>query len=1121
MKKICLVAFLLTLLISSSSALAHDTDLYVLDQSMEQVPPDLLFIFDLSGSMRYTPAGEYMFIPDTTSCTNPSDSDSYCRTNHCSKNCASTTPFYSTSATGHTRQCRVDIYSSEEYPSASHTWPRYGSTSCSGPFYKTYSGSDSSRNTNCSRVEIAKRAIKRILDGDNDGTVEDEDKDALDMRMGYMRFYSCGSSSSDSGSDYANGCNKIIKPLDTPYSQIWTAVSGENAYSGTHVAYSLKEAKLYLNAHKSTDNAKACRKKFAILITDGQDTLSCSGDGNDWQSTQYKRRREMVARAKDLADGGYLVFVVGFGADMPYFLKNTLNWAAYYGGVDNPGVEPNTGNINAYPIPYSLYPPGLTGCASSTTTCRVYKDLIKTPPVQTSCTAGSSGCYCYASTNDPGQASLGGYAFLAENATELEEALDVIRNYIIAILAKSTSYVAPVVPISQMEQTSSQNRLYLGMFKPTTTGFWKGNLKKYAIATEDESDIDRPPLDSTTSPFPGTEDLDRNGDGNLDKVGDIIDASTPYTRVIGAQNKIRDAAKSFWSATVDGADVERGGVAELLINRLTDRTLYTYLGTDTNLTGPSNAFAVSNSALTPTHLGLASGDTAGRNNIINFAHGLDAYDENGNGDRGEKRDCIAYPNNFNCILGAIIHSRPLVIHHPEKSVIYVGANDGMLHAFDNQSGEELWAFVPPAVLGNLKKFETELSLQFFVDGSPRAYIERDSSNNIVTAVIVFGLRRGGNRYTALDVSDPLAPRFLWEISPSTAGYGEMGQTWSTPRMGKIKYGSGEKQVIFVGAGYDTRNDSIPVPGPDIQGRGVYVIDVLTGNQVWKYTHAENSEMTYCIPSDITRVDTNGDGYIDRFYVGDLGGRIWRFDIKNPNPAGWSAKRIFQADGKIFYPPDVTLEKDSDVVLGDNTRNYEMLFFGTGDREDPKNMTSVSKLYAIKDKNPASMLTEASLVDVTQDHLQDADTSEEERKTLLDELKTASGWYISLAEHAGEKCLAEAVVFAGSVYYTTFTPVLGDVSDVCFVGEGTARVYILNFKNGNATFNLDGDNDLPESPVIAKSDRSMTSGTGIPSGVILAIVKGIVTGYGGIGGGIFSPPLPSTKPLVPLNWKIVF
>lgn len=91
----------------------------------------------------------------------------------------------------------------------------------------------------------------------------------------------------------------------------------------------------------------------------------------------------------------------------------------------------------------------------------------------------------------------------------------------------------------------------------------------------------------------------------------------------------------------------------------------------------------------------------------------------------------------------------------------------MLHAFDNATGEELWAFIPPTVLPNLKNLTGE-ALQFMVDGAPRVYLERKSNGTLEKAILIFGLRRGGDRYYALNVKNPNAPELLWEISPSTS-----------------------------------------------------------------------------------------------------------------------------------------------------------------------------------------------------------------------------------------------------------------------------------------------------------------------------------------------------------------
>ena len=148
-----------------------------------------------------------------------------------------------------------------------------------------------------------------------------------------------------------------------------------------------------LDAHKATDDAKECRQKFVILITDGSDTYGCSGDGSECDGGRYKNRREAVAKAKALGDAGYRVFVIGFGTAMPPYLRNTLNWMAFYGKTDNPNSA-NTGNPAAYSIvtgchatdnpsaccnlnASACYPAGVTGCGRMV---RLRPQPAMTPP---------------------------------------------------------------------------------------------------------------------------------------------------------------------------------------------------------------------------------------------------------------------------------------------------------------------------------------------------------------------------------------------------------------------------------------------------------------------------------------------------------------------------------------------------------------------------------------------------------------------------------------------------------------------------------------------------------------------------------------------------------------------
>jgi type IV pilus assembly protein PilY1 len=670
-----------------------------------------------------------------------------------------------------------------------------------------------------------------------------------------------------------------------------------------------------------------------------------------------------------------------------------------------------------------------------------------------------------------------GRYFFSDNAQQLADAFQDIVN---EILEKSTSFVAPLVPVSRMERTSAGDKIYLALFQPVDGGMWSGNIKKFGVAQENNI---------LSNIFLG-DIIDANGAAALDKDGQIL-----------------PTAKSFWTTlNMDGGDVEKGGVGEVLKNRSSSQNIYTYLGSNVNLPDSSNAFVEAN--ITPAMLGLGS-DIPERNKLVQFVRGYDAYDDNGNGNTTEKRDWI---------LGSFLHSRPLLIHYETRSVLFAGGNDGMLHAFDDSDGSELWAFIPPNLLTKLQALHADV-IESFVDGSPKSFISYDSNGQITKAILIFGQRRGGNHYYALDITDPLVPKYLWKISPDMPDYAELGQTWSSPMIGKVAYLAGERWVAFIGGGYDENQDNDPVTAPDSKGRAIYVVDVLDGSLVWHYSYAQNSEMAHSIPSDIQRVDTNGDGKIDRLYVGDMGGKMWRFDIGNPNPALWTVKVVFNSNTgsekrKIFYPPDVTLEKDS----GD----YEMLFFGTGDREHPKESTNINRLYAIKDKNPSAPLTENNLVDVTQDSLQDDSTSEQDKAAILNALGTKDGWFIKLDQNPGEKCLSSPVVYYGVVYYTSFAPNFGSEGDPCFVGEGTGRLYALRYKSGNAAFNLDG---LGTDDALTRSDRSKTIGTGIPSGVIITFIEGKTVAYVGVGGPggprVPKPKLLSDKSIVPITWRIVF
>jgi len=575
------------------------------------------------------------------------------------------------------------------------------------------------------------------------------------------------------------------------------------------------------------------------------------------------------------------------------------------------------------------------------------------------------------------------------------------------------TFTAPVVPVSR---TTSSNRVYLTFFYPGEGNFWAGNVIKLGISAD----------------------------------GDIVDATGAIAT--WPNGVIKEEAVPFW-ATIDWADPNKSNYVHN-----SSRKIYTYLGAYTDLTDDTNKFKSNNAALTAPILGNPADHTTAQ--IIDYVRGTDVFDENDDGNTLENRDIIT---------GDVQHSEPLVIDYEDSlRVVYFGANDGMLHAVKDSTlstpasddGREMWAFIPPDQLHRLKDMVERESHQYYVDSSPKVYIKDVNGNGIIEVdvdsdedgdvddddkdrvILVCGERKGGTSYFALDITDPFAPVFLWRINQyeDTAALNlplaarpdvvipELGESWAEPRFGLVKTWDDDDEehndgtpVFFIGGGYSSDNSA---------GKAVLAINVFTGGVVKKFSNITG--MNYSIPSSVTLVDGDSNGFVDKVYVGDLGGQMWRFGKftdKDDNPLvfpaidenimNWTdqaAHIMFLSDSahgrKFFYPPSVTLEW-----------GYDLVFMGTGDREDPCNTSSSDRIYSVKDTHAATTLAESDLIDVT------------DSTSTLPDLNIHQGWYIRLAE--GEKVLSEGVVFLKTYYVTTFLP-----------GQGGA-LYALNYKTGEA------------------------------------------------------------------------
>jgi Tfp pilus tip-associated adhesin PilY1 len=230
-------------------------------------------------------------------------------------------------------------------------------------------------------------------------------------------------------------------------------------------------------------------------------------------------------------------------------------------------------------------------------------------------------------------------------------------------------------------------------------------------------------------------------------------------------------------------------------------------------------------------------------------------------------------------LGAIVHSRPYYIADDTNPTVFVGANDGMLHAFNATTGAERWAYVPSMLISKMKNLSTfPFVPDYYVDGS----INVANIVNETKRVLVGGLGAGGKGLFALDITGTArlqpadeataADNILWEISPTainntaSAAYANLGYTSGYSAIGKV----GTTDAVIVGNGY---ND-----GGDYQAY-LYVINADTGALISAIKAGTSGSATS--PNGLSApvaIDSDGNGAADTVYAGDLNGTLWKFNL---------------------------------------------------------------------------------------------------------------------------------------------------------------------------------------------------------------------------------------------------
>lgn len=385
-------------------------------------------------------------------------------------------------------------------------------------------------------------------------------------------------------------------------------------------------------------------------------------------------------------------------------------------------------------------------------------------------------------------------------------------------------------------------------------------------------------------------------------------------------------------------------------------------------------------------------------------------------------------------------------HRARAGTVYVGANDGMLHAFDADTGVERWAYVPSAVIPSLYRLADAAyanNHHFYVDGPLAAGDAYDAVAKEWRTILVGGLGKGGRAYYALDVTDPASPKALWEFG--TAQDGNLGYSYGNPVL--TKRAADGRWVVLFASGYNNVDpDSGDGRGEgDAKGR-LFVVDAFTGQTLDTIATGSAADANLSGIAKVTNwvLNTLVDNTTQYVYGGDLAGALWRFDLSNPTSATQLGKTSATAGNlPITVRPEVARIKDGAGV------HHRVVYFGTGrylglgDMASTAPSSSVQQgIFAVKDTGAdLGVLTGsgAGLVEQT------LDTSGKPRtlpNPVAVDWRDDNGWFLHTPLR--ERFSVDLKLQLGTLVAVGNVP--GE--DYCSV-DGESWLYALDYRSGTA------------------------------------------------------------------------
>lgn len=404
------------------------------------------------------------------------------------------------------------------------------------------------------------------------------------------------------------------------------------------------------------------------------------------------------------------------------------------------------------------------------------------------------------------------------------------------------------------------------------------------------------------------------------------------------------------------------------------------------------------------------------------------------------------------LFGTIIHSTPVYWKDASgNETVYVGANDGMMHAIDAVTGDERFAYVPKSLIPRLSVLASKtFTPQYFVDG--RLDVRKFASKT----VLVGTLGGGGKGIYALDVSSGAtatdtvtAGKALWEITEQSSGFANLGDTYSAPvltRLLKKKAATPTEQdefydALIIGNGYNNKGNG---------GASLYVINALTGALIKEFTTSGGSAAEPNGLSSPSLWDTDEDGVKDTAYAGDIDGNVWKFNLNNlsSTPVQLHAREDNNAARAITSAPGLTAHPNGGVLVA----------FVTGrllTAADQADGATVHYAYGIRDTaDKSGALLTQTLTEYTYGSGASAIRVRTASNEPMDWTKKR-GWKVALPK--GERVVGDGVFIKGDVFqFFSTNPTVSTTAKP----PGENWWMQLNWRNGGSTgeviFDLNGD-----------------------------------------------------------------